>query len=323
MANSIQISEEAKRIHSEASIIDIHCHPSLKINLYDYKIYEKEHRLSSIIGGNVPTSGHDEMFQMQYDLNNMRNGGVSAIWSSIYIIEKGLIENSSLKILKTITDFFRIDNINNSIERCEYPPKGAKCYGPYTQALELIEKVESQVAIAASKGFKITVAKNYSDVVNALSSGEMCFIHSMEGAHMLGRNLSAQEYLTHLDTLKQRGVCSITLGHFMPNSVCFPANGISPKTRKTMNFKYDYSRFTANGLLETGKQIVNHMLDIGIIVDLNHVNAKGRSEVYAMNKARGSRMRPLVFTHNGVRALCKREMISPDDFEIKEIQNCG
>lgn len=322
MAKSNHISDEARRIHSEADIIDIHCHPSLKIGLYGYKIYEDKHSLSSIIGGSIPTSGHDEMFQMQYDLNNMIKGGMSAIWSSVYIIEKGLIENSSLKILKSITDFFRIDNINDSIESCKYPLTTAKCYGPYLQAIEMIDKVEEQVSHAASMGFNVTVARSYSDVVNALDKGEMCFIHTMEGAHMLGRNLSVTEYFTHLETLKQRGVCSITLGHFMPNNVCFPANGIAPKTRKTMNFKYDYSQFVNNGLLETGKQIVNHMLDIGIIVDLNHVNAKGRSDVYAINKARGSSIRPLVFTHNGVRALCKREMISPDDFEILEIQKC-
>lgn len=322
MAKSIHISEEAKRIHGEADIIDIHCHPSLKIGLYDYKIYEDTHRLNNIIGGNVPNSNHDEMFQMQYDLNNMRKGEISAIWSSIYIIEKGLIENSNLRILKSISDFFSIDNINNSVERCKYPPATSKCYGPYTQALDMIDEVEKQVSRASSMGIKVSFAKSYSDVTNALSKGEMCFIHTMEGAHMLGRNLSMAEYFTHLETLKQRGVCSITLGHFMPNNVCFPANGISPKTRKTMNFKYDYSQFVANGLLETGKQIVNHMLDIGIIVDLNHVNAKGRSDVYAINKTRGSNMRPLVFTHNGVRALCKHEMISPDDFEILEIQKC-
>ncbi|MBK6504120.1 MAG: membrane dipeptidase [Ignavibacteria bacterium] len=323
MAKSIHISDEAKRIHSESTIIDIHCHPSLKIGLYDYKIYEDEHRLNEIIGGSVPNTGHDEMFQMQYDLNNMSKGGISAIWSSVYIIEKGLIENSSLKILKSITDFFRIKNINNSVERCSYPSTSAKCYGPYTQALEMMDRVEEQIAHAASMGTSISVARSYSDLVNAMDNGEMCFIHTMEGAHMLGRNLSVQEYFTHLDTLKHLGVCSITLGHFMPNNVCFPANGISPKTRKSLNFKYDYSEFVADGLLETGKQIVNHMLDIGIIVDLNHVNAKGRSDVYAINEARGSSARPLVFTHTGVRAFCKREMISPDDFEIKEIQKCG
>lgn len=323
MAKSNHISDEAKRIHSEADIIDIHCHPSLKIGLYGYKIYEDTHRLSSFIGGGIPTSGHDEMFQMQYDLNNMRNGEISAIWSSIYIIEKGLIENSSLKILKSITDFFRIESISDSVERCKYPLTTSKCYGPYTQALEMIAKVENQIAHASSMGTSISVARSYTDLVNAMNRGEMCFIHAMEGAHMLGRNLSVQEYFTHLETLKQRGVCSITLGHFMPNNVCLPANGISPKTRKSLNFKYDYSEFVADGLLETGKQIVNHMLDIGIIVDLNHVNAKGRSDVYAINEARGSRARPLVFTHTGVRALCRREMISPDDFEIKEIQKCG
>lgn len=198
-----------------------------------------------------------------------------------------------------------------------------KCYGPYTQALELIEKMEEQIGTAKSLGFKVSAAKNFSDFENSLTKGEMCFVHSLEGAHMLGRNMSLDEYISHLDTFKSLGVCSMTLGHFMPNNVCFPANGISPKTRHELNFDYAYSQFVDNGLLETGKDVVNHMLDIGMIVDLNHVNVKGRSDVYEINKARGSKKRPLVFTHMGVRKFCKGELKTPDDFEIKEIQECG
>lgn len=312
------ISEKAKRIHSEARIIDIHCHPSLKVNLYGYKIYENEHRL----GIPVPNSDNDEMFQMQYDLSNMKAGNISAIWSSVYVIEKGLIKNSSLKIVSAVTDFFGIDNINNAVERCDYPYK-KKCYGPYTQALEVMEKMEKQISDASKKGMKVKLARNYPEFAEALDSGETCFIHTIEGAHMLGRNLSPEEYIAHLDTLKHRGVCSVTLGHFMPNNACFPANGISPKTRETMNFRYDYSVFADNGIPETGKLIFEHMLDTGIIPDLNHVNVKGRYELYEINRSRGGRMCPLVFTHNGVKALCRRELISVDDNEISILQECG
>lgn len=85
------ISEEAKALHRDSLVMDIHCHPSLKVKLFEYRIYDEFHYLMGI---QVKDSDSDEIGQMQYDLFKMFKGGVNSIWSSIYIVEKGLIDHS-------------------------------------------------------------------------------------------------------------------------------------------------------------------------------------------------------------------------------------
>lgn len=308
-------SDEAIRIHNESVIMDIHCHPSLKVNLFDYKIYDVTHYVLPGIEG-MP-SPSEEIFQMQYDLQQMYYGKIDVIWSSVYIVEKGLVDNSSLKIGFWGVNLLGLDKIINSIER-DTP------YGPYVQALETFQKIETQIETARQKGYAVTHARNFSELNEAINNGNMVYIHSMEGAHMLGRNLpDANEYLNHVKTLYDKGVCSITLGHFMINNICYPVRGISPKTTRDTGFHYKYSTFENEHLLFNGKAVVDLMLDLGMIVDMNHVTPNGRKDVFEINNSRGSKKRPLVFSHNGLSRNCKNEPLCVSDEEVLEIQKCN
>ena len=308
-------TDEAIRIHSESTIIDIHCHPSLKVNLFNYNIYEKSHNIFPLIDSRPSTS--EEIFQMQYDLFQMYFGKIDAIWSSVYIVEKGLVDNSSLKIGYWGADLLGLNNITNAIER-DTP------YGPYIQALELMQKMENQIETSRQKGFDVTFAKNFNEFKSAADKGKTCLVHSLEGAHMLGRNLpSLNEYLNHVKTFFDKGVCSITLGHFMPNNICFPVRAIAPKTIRDIGFHYKYSEFQDEPLLNTGKAVVELMLDLGMIVDMNHVTLNGRKDVIKINNSRGSNKRPLIFSHNGLNRNVTIEPLTVTDDEVKEIQKCN
>jgi len=307
------VSQEAIALHNESIVIDIHCHPTLKLKLFNYDINDRIHKLIDIKVKNSPS---DSLFQMQYDLPQMRDGGVSAIWSSIYIVEKGLVDNSNLKIGNCVLNFLGF-KFSNAIENVFLG-------GPFIQALKLMEKLEKQIVNSENKSIKAKNPKNYAELEDSLNNGYKCFLHSIEGAHMLGRKLSSvDKYLQNLETLYYRGVCSITLGHFMPNDICYPVNGISPHTKKGMGFKYDYSKHAGNGLTNIGKAVIERMLELGIIVDLTHVTEKGRSDVYAINDNRGSGKRPLTFTHTGIRPNCPKEVLTPTQEEIKKIQDCN
>jgi len=308
-------SVEAISLHNESVIMDIHCHPSLKVNLFDYKIYDQTHYVFPDIPSK-PTQS-EEIFQMQYDLHEMYYGKIDAIWSSVYIVEKGLVDNSSLKIGYWGVNVLGLDNIRNSIER-DNP------YGPYVQALETILKIENQIAVARQKGYSVTHAKNFKELEEAVKNDELVFLHSLEGAHMLGRNLpDTEEYLKHVKTLFDKGVCSITLGHFMINNICYPVRGISPKTIRDIGFHYKYSAFEDEHLLFIGKAVVDLMLDLGMIVDMNHVTPNGRKDIFEINNSRGSNKRPLVFSHNGLRRNCINEPLCVSDEEVLEIQKCS
>ncbi|RME61092.1 MAG: peptidase, partial [Caldilineae bacterium] len=55
---------------------------------------------------------------------------------------------------------------------------------------------------------------------------------------------------------------------------------------------------TGPGLTEAGKRLVQACNELGILVDLSHLNEKGFWDVAALSQA------PLVATHSGVHALC-------------------
>jgi len=308
------ITDDARELHKNSLVMDIHCHPSLKVRLFDYKIYDHEHNFLIFP---VDSSKKDEIFQMQYDLSDMIKGGVKAIWSSIYIVEHGLLDHSDpLKFGLWITKGlgFKFDKI---IEDNSTPDK------PYLQTMTVMELMEQQVKTARGKGFNVTYAKTFSEFENAINNGTACYIHSLEGAHMLGRKLpDTNSYLEKVQNLLAFGVCSMTLGHFMPNDVCYPVNGISPHTKESLGFNFDYSTYEMLGLTQEGKAIVDLMLDIGMIVDLNHVSPPGRKDVYEINEARGNgKLRPLVFSHIGIRRFCKNEIKTPEDWEIRKIRD--
>jgi membrane dipeptidase len=310
-------SDEAIRIQNETPVIDIHCHPTLKVKLFNYKIYNYKHNFADLFSGDP--SPDDTPFQMQYDLPKMRYGGVDGIWSSVYVVERGLIENSSILNV----GFWAVELLNlqfkQAVEESTLLSSSA-----FNKAIEVINIMEQQVRRAQEKNFKVKYAYSAYDFENTIKSGELCLLHSLEGCHMLGRDYdSLNKYMENLEYMFNRGVCSITLGHFMPNNICYPPQGISPHTRNSIGFDYDYSQFLSKGLTEVGKSVVTRMLELGIVVDLNHVTPAGRKDVYKINEDRGSKKRPLIFSHNGIRQNCTGEVITPDEDEIKIIQKCG
>ncbi|RPI19267.1 MAG: hypothetical protein EHM58_02090 [Ignavibacteriae bacterium] len=316
LGNNFFISDEAERIHTESNVIDIHCHPSLKVNLFDYKIYLPEHHYLFF---DIESPKKDEIFHMQYDLPKMCAGGVKGIWDSIYIVERGLIDHSDpLKFAYWLTKGLGL-KFDRAVENNETPDK------PFYQTLQLMETMEAQMINAQKKGFNAIYARSFDEFQQGIRDGKICFVHSIEGAHILGNCLSDPNvYLQRIESLSYSGVCSITLGHFMPNSICFPPNGISPLTKEHMGFHYNYEPNTYIGLTQTGKDVVSLMLDLGMIVDLNHVSPAGRTDVYSLNEARGSgNMRPLVFSHIGIREYIPNELSAPDEREILKIRDCN
>ena len=306
------VSDEAIALHKESVVIDIHCHPTLKIKLFDYDINDIDHKF---LNNKIKNSPNDSISQMQYDLPQMEEGGVNAIWSSIYVVEKDFVNKSNLQIPNSILKFVGC-NFSNIVENTFLG-------GPFLQALKLMDKLEKQIKDSDYRTIKSASPKNYVQLKEALESGKKCFVHSAEGTHMLGRDLkSADVYLQNLETLFNRGVCSMTLSHFMPNDICYPVNGVSPETKKMMGLNFDYKKYENEGLTETGKAVVERMLELGMIVDLNHLTPKGRDDVFEINNRRNGRKRPLCFTHTGIRLNCPGEKLTPTIEEIKKIRDC-
>ena len=84
------ISDAARSLHASALVIDAHVHPSLKTYLFRKKLH-KAHR----------SGGAFNPFTMRVDLPKTIAGGVDALVSSIYLPERGLLDDC--KLLKLIS----------------------------------------------------------------------------------------------------------------------------------------------------------------------------------------------------------------------------
>lgn len=98
---------------------------------------------------------------------------------------------------------------------------------------------------------------------------------AMEGLHALDGTLES------VDTLFAHGFRMMGLTHFFDNDVAASAHGV-----------------THGGLTPLGRQVVERMERLGILVDLAHASPQTVTEVLAMAK------RPVVVSHTGVAATC-------------------
>ena len=116
---------------------------------------------------------------------------------------------------------------------------------------------------------------------------------AIEGLHALDGKLES------VDTLYAHGFRMLGLTHFFDNEVAASAHGV-----------------THAGLTPLGRQVVERMEALHILVDLAHASPQTVSEVLAMAK------RPVVVSHTGVAATCPGPRNLTDD-QLKAIRANG
>lgn len=128
---------------------------------------------------------------------------------------------------------------------------------------------------------KLKVVRNVAEMAQCLADGTFAMIFHIEGAEAIDTDLNA------LETLYQAGLRSIGIVWSRPNIF---ASGVP--------FAFPSSPDTGPGLTEAGKRLVKACNELGILVDLSHLNEKGFWDVAKLSDA------PLVATHSGAHALC-------------------
>lgn len=300
---------------NDLGIVDLHCHPSLKMYLLGKRIW-KNHGLQ-------PSEGPNDL-AMQITLSELSSGWIRGMLCAHHVPEKALTrEATRLKKLYPI-----IKALDPRLaEKIEYEDASN-----FTQINIMIDTLEAQLhrANQEQSDVRLVVARNYSEFEDAIESGHIPVAHAIEGAHALGRNRPLKSidckhppddfpqkgsmrgdvanYLRNLDALKARGVCLMTLSHFFENDVSFPVEGISPDEKKRIGLHWAFDPSKCDRpLTSIGEAVVRRMLDIGMIVDLTHATPSVRREVFKINneerKCAGLPVRPLTFTHTGYRKI--------------------
>ncbi|RAK03232.1 membrane dipeptidase [Larkinella arboricola] len=131
------------------------------------------------------------------------------------------------------------------------------------------------------------LATTPADAYRIEKAGKRAVFIGMENGYPVGEDLSLLKMYYDL------GCRYITLSHFANNAICDSAT--------------DPDGPIHNGLSPFGRQVVQEMNRLGILIDVSHVSDKSFYDALALSKA------PLIASHSNVRALCDFPRNMTDD----------
>ncbi len=153
---------------------------------------------------------------------------------------------------------------------------------PRAFADAIFDKIE---AIVAENSQYIGLARTPDDLWRNKHLGKKSIMLGIENGHALDGKI---ENLYHF---AERGIVYMTLCHNGDNDICDSARGSQ----------------THNGVSAFGKQVIQEMNRLGIMVDLSHAHEKSFYDALEMSR------QPIVCSHSSCRALCDHPRNLTDD----------
>jgi len=160
------------------------------------------------------------------------------------------------------------------------------------RAIDLIDAVDSQVAAHPND---LALATTADDVVRIHRAGKIAVLMGVEGGHII------QDDPRALDVFYKLGVRYMTLTH-TKNDEIGDSSGDQPHWK---------------GLSDFGRQIVERMNRLGMMVDISHVSDDTFYAAVATSKA------PVIASHSSCRALCNQPRNMTDDMLRAVAKNGG
>jgi microsomal dipeptidase-like Zn-dependent dipeptidase len=279
-----------KEIHDEAIIFDLHTHQSIKVSL-----------IGRLITLNNKASKYSNPFSFRTDIPKLIKGRVNGVSSAIYAPEPAFLEDCKwLRLVKTILPGMR----------------RAFSKSPFGTTIALMDEIEKAVEEAKDPNTGRPLAKfaysvqELNEILSQGNDGPVAFVHSVEGAHSLDENID------NLDKLFERGVNHLTMAHFYENGIAPPVYPFPEYVQKLGCFQM--RRDLTLGLTPLGKDVVEKMIEIGMIIDITHCTPKARQQIYDMvgNKT------PIIASHIGVFDM-NPNPYNLEDWEIRKIADTG
>ena len=150
-------------------------------------------------------------------------------------------------------------------------------------------------ALAAASDGAVVVATDVAALDRCRAAGVLAMVLHLEGAEAIDPELAA------LDAWHAAGVRS--LGLVWSRASAF-GHGVP--------FRFPASPDTGPGLTDAGRALVRRCAELGILVDVSHLNAAGFADVAALAAA------PVVASHSACHALCPATRNLTDD-QLREI----
>ncbi len=292
-----------QEIHHEATIVDLHVHPSMQQELFMRNL-----GVRYIIKRGIRGSP----FTVRASFPRLHDGGYDVILSTLYAPEKPIRQD------------FPILNFLSYLR----PGLWRKLITApaFDVTLRLMDDMEKAVEQSGSKN-PMKMACSIADLDAILSQPKVkrerpiAVIHCIEGAHSLGGKEAGEEgIMSHLETLFERGAAYITLAHFYTNQVAHPCYPF-PEDIVRLTAHPNLWRDVSAGLTDLGKKVVERMVELGMLIDLTHSTPATRKQVYDIVDASGKRV-PLLATHVGAYGI-NPSPYNLADWEIKRIARDG
>ncbi len=290
-----------RRIHQEATVIDLHIHPSMQQQLFNRNLgmrYVMKRMFRS------------SPLRVRASFPRLRDGKYDVILSTIYIPEKGIIKD------------FKIINLFRVLR----PDLWHKLLAaqPYDATLRVMKEMEAAVAQTSGYGWA-QMASSLSELDGILGQPRdarpIAVIHSVEGGHSLGGSQASDVgVLKNLETLFKRGVVYLTLAHFYPNNLVNPCYPFPEDIIKLASRTRIWRDLTL-GLTDLGKQVVQRMIELGMFIDISHCTPIARREIYDLIDASGKNV-PLIASHVGAYEI-NPSPYNLADWEIRRIARDG
>ncbi len=168
------------------------------------------------------------------------------------------------------------------IQKTIYP------FGRYKQMLQVFsQNVEENKE-------RIEWIRNFSDLERAMEAGKIGALLSVEDGGIVSRSMD------HLAEAYRDGVRLVTLTWNHPNGLAFPQG----------------EKYEGRGLTPKGRQFVEVMETLGMIVDCSHVNDRGTEELLDFCK------KPIIASHSNARAVTPHRRNLPNHL-IRRISHKG
>ena len=159
------------------------------------------------------------------------------------------------------------------------------------KANQILTQIEE---MAAKSCTAVDIAYTPDDLWRLKQQGKRAIMLGIENGYAIGKDLSKVE------AFRKRGVVYMTLCHNGDNDICDSAKG-----------KHEHG-----GVSEFGKQVIEEMNRVGMMVDLSHAGEESFYDALQISKT------PIVCSHSSARALCDHPRNLTDD-QMRALAQAG
>ena len=176
-----------------------------------------------------------------------------------------------------------------------YLPQGPRDEASLHQATATAEKLLESIETCVEECQEyITLCKCPADLQKAKLAGKHAIMPAVENGYAIGKEIS------NIERLRNKGVVYMTLCHNGDNDICDSARG---------NGEH-------GGLSQFGKEVVQEMNRVGIMIDLSHAAESTFWQVLELST------KPVICSHSSCKALCNHPRNLSDE-QIKALAAKG